>query len=164
MRSDVSIKSLDIDSSCKYDTWAKDPYDRPYSKRWQRSSENSVRLSIHLLAFLPFYPFAEKRRKEKKREKRPPLAYTHKLSPDREIPRRCVSSCWLIVLARVVFLLTTESISADEATVKFNDVNSGPAGNPYRYETIVLKCDYLGRECKIEPALIRRQSLSLEVN
>jgi len=37
-----------------------------------------------------------------------------------------VSPCY--VLASVVFLLTTESVFADEATVKFNDVNSGPAG------------------------------------
>jgi len=37
-----------------------------------------------------------------------------------------VSSCY--VLASVVFLLTTESVSADEATVKFNDVNSGLTG------------------------------------
>lgn len=44
------------------------------------------------------------------------------VSADRETPRRCY------VLASVVFLLTTESVFADEATVKFNDVNSGPAG------------------------------------
>lgn len=114
-------------------------------------------------SFLSILSPRREEKKKRERETTTPRVYTQTLSPDRETPRRCVSSCY--VLARVVFLLTTESISANKAIIKFNDVNSGPAGNPYRYETIVLKCvDYLGREYKIELALIPRQSLSLEVN
>lgn len=65
------------------------------------------------------------------RKDRPSHTYTHvHTSAETSLPivklRDGVSSCY--VLASVAFLLTTESVFADEAAVKFNDVNSAPAG------------------------------------